>query len=60
MKPKVIKSHFEYQECLNWLDLKLEKNYPVDSPDGEKIRKVLLLVKQYEDTCYPIPKQQID
>jgi hypothetical protein len=60
MKPKVIKSDFEYQECLNWLDLKLETNYPVDSPDGEKIQKVLSLVKQYEDTYYPVPKPEID
>ena len=56
MKLKVI----EYQECLNWLDLKLETNYPVDSPDGEKIQKVLSLVKHYEDTYYPIPKPEID
>jgi HTH-type transcriptional regulator/antitoxin HigA len=60
MKLKEIKSDFEYQEYLNWVDLKLEKNYPVDSLDGEKIQKVLLLIKQYEDTNYPIPKQQID
>ena len=28
MKLKEIKSDFEYQEYLNWVDLKLEKNYP--------------------------------
>ncbi len=60
MKLKAIKSDIEYQECLNWLDLKLDKNHPVESPEGEKIQKVLLLVKQYEDAYYPIPKPQVN
>jgi len=60
MKLKVIESDIEYQECLNWLDIKLDKNHPIDSPDGEKIQQILLLIKRYEDTYYPIPKQQID
>jgi hypothetical protein len=60
MKPKVIKSDFEYQKCLNWLDLQLDKYHTIDSPEDTKIRKALLLVKQYEDTCYPIPKPEID
>jgi HTH-type transcriptional regulator/antitoxin HigA len=60
MKLKAIKSDIEYQEYLNWLDLKLDKNHPFDSPDGVNIQRVLLLVKQYEDTNYPIPKPEID
>lgn len=60
MKLKAIKSDIEYQECLNWLDLKLDKNHPIDNPDRVNIERVLLLVKQYEDTHYPIPKPQID
>ena len=60
MKLTVIKSDIEYQECLNWLDLKLDKNHPIDSIAGVNIQRVLLLVKQYEDTYYPIPKPQIN
>jgi hypothetical protein len=33
MKLKAIKSDIEYQECLNWLDLKLDKNYPIPKPE---------------------------
>ena len=60
MKLKAIKSDIEYQESLNWLDLKLDKNHSVDSPEGEQIQKVLMLVKQYEDSYYPIPKPLFD
>lgn len=55
MELKIIKSACEYQECLDWLDIKFEENHPATSLEGEKIQIVLLIVKQYEDIHYAIP-----
>jgi HTH-type transcriptional regulator/antitoxin HigA len=55
MELKILKSENEYQEALDWLDLKFDENHPPSSPVGEKIQIVLLLVKQYEDEHYYIP-----
>ena len=49
MELKLIKSETEYQEYLDWLDQKFSENHYENSPMGEKIQVVLLLVKQYED-----------
>ena len=56
MKLKIIGSEKEYQQCLSWADEMFDKNVNPESPEGEKLQIVLLLIKQYEDQFYPVPK----
>jgi HTH-type transcriptional regulator/antitoxin HigA len=56
MNLKIISSEKEYQQYLNWADEMFEKKVLHESPDGENLQVVLLLIKQYEDRYYPIPK----
>ncbi|MCK9220691.1 MAG: hypothetical protein PHF97_12685 [Bacteroidales bacterium] len=56
MKLKIIASDKEYQQCLAWADEMFDKNVTPESPEGEKLQIVLLLIKQYEDQNYPVPK----
>ncbi|MEI6174336.1 MAG: transcriptional regulator [Bacteroidota bacterium] len=56
MKLKIIGSEKEYQQCLSWADEMFDKNVTPESPEGEKLQIVLLLIKQYEDQFYPVPK----
>jgi HTH-type transcriptional regulator/antitoxin HigA len=56
MNLKIISSEKEYQQYLNWADEMFEKKVLPESPDGENLQVVLLLIKQYEDRFYPIPK----
>ena len=56
MTLKIIKSELEYQQYLDWVDEMFDKNISPESPEGEKLQVVLLLIRQYEDLHYPIPK----
>lgn len=56
MKLKIIGSEKEYQQCLSWADEMFDKNVTPESPEGEKLQIVLLLIRQYEDQYYPVPK----
>jgi len=56
MTLKIIKSEIEYQQYLDWVDEMFDYNVSPDSPDGEKLQVVLLLIRQYEDQHYPVPK----
>jgi HTH-type transcriptional regulator/antitoxin HigA len=56
MKLKIIGSEKEYQQCLSWADEMFDKNVTSESPEGEKLQIVLLLIRQYEDQYYPVPK----
>ena len=56
MTLKIIKSEIEYQQYLDWVDEMFGKNVSPESPDGEKLQVVLLLIRQYEDQHYPVPK----
>ena len=56
MKLKIIGSESEYQIYLDWVDEMFDKNISPGSPEGEKLQIVLLLIKQYEDLHYPVPK----
>ncbi len=56
MNLKIISSEKEYHQYLNWADEMFEKKVLPESPDGENLQVVLLLIKQYEDRYYPIPK----
>ena len=56
MTLKIIKSETEYQEYLEWVDEIFDQNISPESPEGEKLQVMLLLIKQYEDQYYPVPK----
>lgn len=56
MNLKIITSKKEYQLYLDWADEMFDKKVSPDSPEGEKLQIVLLLIKQYEDQHYPVPK----
>lgn len=56
MNLKIIASIKEYQLYLDWADGMFDKRVSPDSPEGEKLQIVLLLIKQYEDQHYPVPK----
>ncbi len=55
MELKIIKTEKQYQAYLDWIDKKFDSHVKASSPDGEKVQVALLLVKQYEDTRYPVP-----
>jgi HTH-type transcriptional regulator/antitoxin HigA len=56
MELKIIKNKKQYQESLDWIDKMFDKKVKPDTPEGEKLQVALLLIKQYEDAHYPIPK----
>jgi HTH-type transcriptional regulator/antitoxin HigA len=56
MNLEIIASIKEYQLYLDWADDMFDKKVSPDSIEGEKLQIVLLLIKQYEDQHYPIPK----
>ena len=55
MELKIIKTNKQYQDYLEWIDEKFDINVKAASPEGEKVQVALLLIKQYEDTHYPVP-----
>jgi len=56
MNLRIIASKKEYQLFLDWADAMFDKKVSPDSSEGEKLQIVLLLIKQYEDQHYPVPK----
>ena len=59
MNLKTIKSKKEYQQHLDWVDEMLDKKASLTTAETEKLQLVLLLIKQYEDQNYPIPKPDL-
>lgn len=55
MKLKIIKKK-DYLASLEWLDEMFDKKVKPNSEEGDSLQIMLLLVKQYEDLHYPIPK----
>lgn len=55
MELKIIKTKKHYQEYLDWVDRQFDNKVKPGSPQGEKVQVALLLIKQYEDTHYPVP-----
>ena len=51
---KTIKTDEQYEEYLDWIDIQFDKKVSSDSPEGENLQIVLLLVKAYEDKYYPV------
>lgn len=56
MKLKPIKTKKDYLAFLNWVDELFDRKVKPNSPEGEQLQIALLLIKQYEDAHYPIPK----
>ncbi len=55
MQLKTITTKKEYQSYLDWADELFDKKVKPNSPEGEKLKIALLLIKQYEDEHYTIP-----
>ena len=56
MNLKIIGSKEEYQQYLDWVDEMFDKKVSPNTSEGEKLQVVLLVIKQYEDQYYSIPK----
>jgi len=56
MNLHILKKDEEYQELLHWVDAQFDMNVSLDSKAGEDSQVALLLIKQYEDAHFPIPK----
>lgn len=59
MNLKIIETEIEYQQYLNWVDEMFDKKVSPLTPEGEKLEVALLLIKQYEDQHFPIPKPDV-
>ena len=56
MELKPIKSKKQYQEYLNWVDVQFDKKIKPATSEGEKLQVVLILIKNYEEQYFPVPK----
>jgi len=56
MKLKIIKTKKEYEACLEWVDNLFDKKLKPQSEEGQALQVMLLLIKQYEDSFYPVRK----
>lgn len=56
MQLKIIKTKKQYEAYLDWVDKQFNNRVKPNSSQGEKVQVALLLIKQYEDAHYPIPK----
>jgi len=55
MELKTIKNNKQYETYLNWVDKMFDKKIKANTPEGEALQIVLLLIKDYEDKHYQIP-----
>jgi len=55
MKLKIIKSEKEYNTYLDFVDSSFEKKIKPNTPEGDQLKIILLLIKDYEDKHYAIP-----
>ncbi len=56
MNLHILKTDEEYQQLLDWIDTQFDLEVAPQSKTGEDLQVALLLVKQYEDIHFPIPK----
>jgi HTH-type transcriptional regulator / antitoxin HigA len=56
MEIKIIKTKKQYEQWLQWVDEQFEKKIKPNSALGEKLQVILILLKNYEDEHYPVPK----
>ena len=55
MELTIIKNKKQYGKYLEWIDEMFNAKVKPNTPQGDKMQVVLLLIKQYEDAHYPIP-----
>ena len=56
MNLHILKTDQEYQNLLDWVDEQFDLNISPESKAGEDLQVALLLIKQFEDVHFPIPK----
>lgn len=56
MELRIIRNKKQYESYLRWVDETLDKKPKPNSTLGEKLQIILLLIKDYEDKHYPVPK----
>jgi len=56
MDLKPIKTKKQYEQYLKWVDEQFDKKIKPNTSLGEKLQVVLILIKNYEDENYTIPK----
>mgnify|MGYP001351316110 CR=1 FL=1 len=56
MELKPIKSKKQYQEYLSWVDMQFDKKIKSSTAEADKLQVVLILIKDYEDQYFPVPK----
>ena len=54
MELKPIKTAAEHEAALAWVDEQFDAGLQPDTPAGEKLQVMLLLIRQYEDEHYPV------
>ena len=52
---KPIKSEEEYDTVMEWIDQQFDQQVKPNTPDGDILQVVLLLVKSYEDEHFSVP-----
>lgn len=55
MELNIIKTNEDYQLALNWVEDELNLKIAPNSPEGQKLKIILLIIKDYEEQNYPIP-----
>jgi len=58
MDIRPIKNKKQYLEYLNWVDEQFDKKIHPNSPEGEKLQVILILIQHYENIHFPIPKPE--
>ncbi len=56
MNLHILKTDEEYQTLLEWIDNQFDLKVSPESKNGENVQIALLLIKQYEDIHFPMPK----
>ena len=56
MEIKPIKTKKQYGQWLQWADEQFDKTPKPNSAEGEKLQVILVLLKNYEDEHFPVPK----
>jgi HTH-type transcriptional regulator/antitoxin HigA len=51
---KPLKTKADHEAAVAWVDGQFDKAVTPESPAGEKLQVMLLLIKQYEDEHYPV------
>jgi HTH-type transcriptional regulator/antitoxin HigA len=56
MELRIIRNKKQYETMLTWVDQQFDRKVKANSAEGDKLQIALMLIKQYEDVHYPIPK----